>query len=44
VLEFIIKISEQLPEAFRQTYLSQSPKLQQYVAASGDERLKELYQ
>jgi hypothetical protein len=43
LLEFITKLSEQLPEEFRRTYFSQSPKLRNYVAASEDERLKELY-
>lgn len=43
VLEFMIKISEQLPEEFRGTSFQQSPKLWNYVAASEDKRLKELY-
>ncbi len=41
--EFIMKISELLPEEFRREYYGQSPKLRAYVTASKDERLRELY-
>ncbi len=41
--EFMMKISEQLPEEFRESYFEQSPKLRNYVAVSDDERLKALY-
>ncbi len=43
VLEFMITVSEQLPEEFRSAYYAQSPKLRAYVSASNDERLQELY-
>ncbi len=41
--EFLLKISESLPEDFRQAYFEESPKLRNYVAGSDDENLKTLY-
>jgi hypothetical protein len=43
VEEFIVILSEYLPEEVRRNYYDQSPKLQQYVRSSEDERLRELY-
>jgi len=41
--EFILKVSENLPEDFRKDYYHHSPKLQNYVTSSDDANLKKLY-